>query len=196
HVNPKVRLRFEFGALHEMAGRLSGQGPGDVLVTADTASMEEAADHLAGRPRIIARSALTIAVAPGNPHRVRGLADLTRPRLRVVVGAESVPEGRYTRQVFAKAGLTVRSSAKVISARAVLSRLRAGQADAGVVLVTDRRPGGIAAAGVPIPTRADGSRTIPDAGACARDPEGAVKAFLSRPGSAAAERGFRAHGLT
>lgn len=196
HVNPKVRLRFEFGALHEMAGRLSGQGPGDVLVTADTASMEEAADHLAGRPRIIARSALTIAVAPGNPHRVRGLADLTRPRLRVVVGAESVPEGRYTRQVFAKAGLTVRSSAKVISARAVLSRVRAGQADAGVVFVTDLRPAGIAVSSVPIPAAQNVTGAFPAAAVRGRDHEEAAHAFISWLTGPAAQRVFHKHGFT
>ncbi|TDC71186.1 molybdate ABC transporter substrate-binding protein [Actinomadura sp. GC306] len=195
HAHPGSRLRFEFGALPEMADRLSGHDRGDVLVTADIASLEEADDHLAGPGRVVAHNSLTIAVAPGNPYRIRGLHDLARPRLRVVVGAESVPAGRYTRQVLAKAGVTVRSSSKVISARAVLDRVRGGEADAGIVYITDLRSAGIAASSVPIP--ADQNVTASFAAATVRDTEHKKEAdafviWLTDP---AARAVFHKHGF-
>ncbi|GAA1813172.1 molybdate ABC transporter substrate-binding protein [Actinomadura chokoriensis] len=149
--HPGVRLRFVFGGSVEMADRLSERAPGDVLVTADRASMDDAADDLAGRPRVVTHDTLTIAVGPGNPKHVRSLRDLERPGLRVVVGAGTVPVGRYTRQVLTNAGLTVRWSSEEISARAVLDRIRAGEADAGLVYITDLRSAGVAASSVPIP---------------------------------------------
>jgi molybdate transport system substrate-binding protein len=149
--HPDVRLRPEFGGSAEMAERLSERDPADVLATADTVSLNTADRRLDGHRRSIANNALTIAVGPGNPKGIRGLADLERRGLRVVVGAPTVPIGRYTRQVLAKAGVTVRSNAEEISSRAVLDQVRTGDADAGIVYITDLRSAGIAAGSVPIP---------------------------------------------
>ncbi|NVI91614.1 molybdate ABC transporter substrate-binding protein [Actinomadura sp. BRA 177] len=149
--HPDTRLRFVFGGSTEMVDRLSDHAPGDVLVAADRASMQDAADYLAGRPRVVTHDTLTIAVGPGNPRRIRGLSDLRRPGLAVAIGAGSVPVGRYTRQVLAKAEVTVQPNSEEISARAVLDRVRAGEADAGIVYITDLRSAGVAASSVPIP---------------------------------------------
>ena len=148
--HPNVKLRFVFGGTPELVDRLADHEPGDVLVTADMASMREAADYLGGRPRTVTHDTLTVAVRPGNPRRIRTLQDLRRPSLRVVVGAGTVPVGRYTRQVLAKAGLTVRWTSEEISARAVLDQVRSGEADAGLVYITDMRSAGVAASSVPI----------------------------------------------
>ena len=60
---------------------------------------------LVERPRTFARNVLEIAVAPGNPKHIRGLADLERSGVTLVLADESVPAGKYARQAFAKAGL-------------------------------------------------------------------------------------------
>ncbi|MEV4677707.1 MULTISPECIES: molybdate ABC transporter substrate-binding protein [Actinomadura] len=149
--HPGVKLRFVFGGSPEIVDRLSDHAPADALVTADRAALEEAADHLAGRPRIVTHDTLTIAVGPGNPKRIRGLSDLRRPGLRVVVGAGSVPVGRYTRQALAKSALTVHWNSEEIGSRAVLDQVRSGEADAGIVYITDLRSAGVAASSVAIP---------------------------------------------
>ncbi|MER7545919.1 molybdate ABC transporter substrate-binding protein [Actinomadura sp.] len=193
--NPGVRLRFVFGGSAEMTDRLSEHAPADVLVTADAASMKEVSADLAGRPRTVTHDTLTIAVGPGNPRRIRSLRDLRRPGLRVAVGAGSVPVGRYTRRVLANAGLTVRWTSEEISARAVLDRIRTGEADAGIVYITDLRSAGIAASSVAIPadlnvTAAFPAAVVGDSGH--RDLAGAFVSWLLTP---AAQKLFRKYGF-
>jgi molybdate transport system substrate-binding protein len=194
--HPDVRVRAEFGGSTEMAERLSERDPGDVLATADSASLDQADRYLDGHRRAIAATALTIAVGPGNPKRVRGLADLERRGLRVVAGAASVPIGRYTRQAFAKAGVSVRTSAEEISSRAVLDQIRIGDADAGVVYVTDLRSAGVAVSSVPIPADENVTATYSAAavkdGPHLRDAEEFVSWLLTPE----AQRLFNKYGFT
>ncbi|GAA1592935.1 molybdate ABC transporter substrate-binding protein [Actinomadura kijaniata] len=195
HSHPRVRVETETGGSQEMADRVSDLRPGDVLVTADEAAMNEVDDYLTGRRRIVAHNSLTIAVAPGNPRGLRGLADLTRPGLRVTIGANVVPVGRYARHVFAKAGLNVRWTGEAISARAVLDRVRSGQADAGLVYITDMRSAGVAADSVPIP--ADQNVTVNYPAAAVKDGEHReeAEAFVAWLASAEAGRLFHKHGF-
>ncbi|MBT2209369.1 MULTISPECIES: molybdate ABC transporter substrate-binding protein [Actinomadura] len=159
--NPGVKVRLEFGGSQEMAGRLSDHDPGDVLVTADEASMRKADRYLTGPRPVIAHNSMTIAVAPGNPRGIRDVRDLARPGLRVVAGAEIVPVGRYARQVLARAGVSVRWRSEEISARAVLDRIRTGDADAGLVYITDLGSAGAAASSVPIPANLNVTAAYP-----------------------------------
>lgn len=108
----------------------------DVLATADRESME-----VSGLPGavVFARNRLAIAVARGNPRGVRGLADLSR--VRVALAGPSVPAGRYARQAFANARLAVPRASEEQSVRAVVAKVALGEADAGIVYVTDLTAG-------------------------------------------------------
>ncbi|TYK48227.1 molybdate ABC transporter substrate-binding protein [Actinomadura decatromicini] len=192
---PGVRLRFEFGAAPELASRLSRHEPGDVLVTTDLASLDEESRYLGPQRRIVALSSMTIAVAPGDPLGIRDLRDLARPGLRVAVGAESVPVGRYTRQVFAQAGVAVRGSSQEISARAVLDRVRSGEADAGLVYVTDLASAGVAASSVPIPARLNVTAAFPATSIKDGDHAAETDEFLSWLVTPDARRLFNKYGF-
>lgn len=160
---PNARVRAAYGGSQEMVAKIADHQSGDVLVTADEESLKDVTRSLDGRPRIVARNSLTIAVRPGNPKRLRSPFDLVRPGLKVVTGGPIVPVGRYAQQLFAHAGLTVRTSSQEISSRAVLDRVRAGEADAGVVYVTDLRSAGVAAGNVPIPAAMNVTASYPAA---------------------------------
>jgi molybdate transport system substrate-binding protein len=147
-----TRVDLQFAGSQEMAGDVADGDHADVLATADAASMDIAKDDVTAR-RPFAYGTMTIAVAPGNPRRVRQLADLANPGLRVVLGGPIVPVGRYAQEVLAKAGVRVRPSSEEADARTVLTRIRTGAADAGIVYVTDMRSAGVAASSVPIPAR-------------------------------------------
>jgi molybdate transport system substrate-binding protein len=104
-----THVQFEFTGSQEAAGNIDDGEHADVLATADSASMDIAADEVTDR-RPFAYGTMTIAVAPGDPKHVHGLSDLADPRLRVVLGGPIVPVGRYATQVLAKAGVQVRPS--------------------------------------------------------------------------------------
>ncbi|MDL4771479.1 MULTISPECIES: molybdate ABC transporter substrate-binding protein [Thermomonosporaceae] len=190
-----VKVRSAFGGSQEMTARLAGREPADVLVTSDVPAMDGAEGYLTGPRPIVAHNSLTIAVAPGDPRRIRGLADLVRPGLRVVVGAPTVPVGRYARQIFARAGLTVQWGVEEISARAVLDRVRAGEADAGLVFITDLRSAGAAAGSVPIPAAQNVTAAYPAAAVKDGDHTEAAETFVTWLTSPAAVRLFHKYGF-
>lgn len=145
-----VTVLFTYGGSQDMASDASDPSPGDVLATADEQTMTDVTGYVADR-RVIARTGLTVAVAPGDPKRIRGLADLAAPSLRVVLGGPQVPIGRYAQQVLTRAGVTVVPKFEDADSRTVLDRVRTGQADAAIVYVTDMRSAGAAASSVAIP---------------------------------------------
>ncbi|MEV5752013.1 molybdate ABC transporter substrate-binding protein [Actinoallomurus sp. NPDC052308] len=173
-----VTVRFEFAGSQDLAMDVEEREPADVLATADQASMDTVADRVTGR-RAFAYNSMTIAVAPGNPKHVQGLASLADSRLRVVLGGPIVPVGRYAAQVLAKAGVTVRPRSEEADARTVLTRVRTGRADAGIVYVTDMRSAGISATSVPIPAQQNVTATYFAAALRASDHEPAAKAFVA-----------------
>lgn len=192
--HPGVTPRFEFTGSLEAAADVDDRLPGDVLATTDRASMAAAGDRLLA-PHTFAYDAMTIAVAPGNPRHIRGLADLADPRVRVVLGGPDVPVGRYGAQVLAKAGVAVRPSSEQADARTVLARVRTGRADAGLVYVTDIRSAGISAASVPIPARQNVTATCYAAAVSEGDHTGAAKDFVAWLGSADAKSIMRKYGF-
>lgn len=169
----------------------------DVVVLADAASTARAVDDglLAGRGVEVAANTLRIAVAPGNPLGVTGLADLARPDVAVVLCAAPVPCGAATRTLLADAGVAVPRASEEQAVTAVLAKVASGEADAGVVYVTDVLGAAGAVDGVEIP-RAARARTTASAavvaGAPHPDEAGDLVALL---GSAAARDVFARHGF-
>ena len=91
---------------------------------------------------VFATNRLAVVVPIGNPEHITGLADLAGPDRRVALAAPSVPAGRYAAEAFAKAGLEVPDASQEENVRSVVSRVATGEADAGVVYVTDVEAGG------------------------------------------------------
>ncbi|REE99215.1 molybdate ABC transporter substrate-binding protein [Thermomonospora umbrina] len=189
-----VRVRFVFGGSSELVERLRDRQRADVLVTGDETAMQPVADDV-GRRRVIARNSLTIAVAPGNPAGVRGLTDLGRPGLRVVLGSATSPVGRYARRVLDGERLAVRPVSEEIGARSVLTRIRTGEADAGIVYITDMRSAGAAASSVAIPADQNTTVAYPAAALVDGDHEEAAEALIAWLGSAEARGVLHRHGF-
>ena len=76
-----------------------------------------------------------------NPAGIEGLDDLTEDGVQLVIAAEGVPAGDYAREVLANAGIADEALANVVSntedVRAVVTAVASGEADAGIVYVTD-----------------------------------------------------------
>lgn len=111
----------------------------DVFASADTAQMDRVADAglLFDARRIVALNELVIVVEAGNASEVGGLGDLSRDDLTVVLAAPDVPAGAYTRRALDSAEVEVDPASLEPDVRAVLSKVRLGEADAGIVYRSD-----------------------------------------------------------
>jgi molybdate transport system substrate-binding protein len=109
-----------------------------VFASADEANMAKVIDEgLATDSQVLVLNRLAIVVAAGNPNAISGLDDLEDPELVVALCNEECPAGRYAREVFERAGVTVGADSQEADVRGVLTRVGLGEADAGIVYVTD-----------------------------------------------------------
>jgi molybdate transport system substrate-binding protein len=132
-------VEFNFAASSTLAQQIQQGAPADVFASADTSTMQLVVDSsdVTGGPAVFARNRLAIAVEEGNPEDIAGLEDLDQPDLVVVLCAEQVPCGSYADQALAEAGVTANVASREENARATLSRVELGEADAAVVYATD-----------------------------------------------------------
>jgi len=134
--HPDVKVVFNFAGSNDLVTQLQQGAPADVLATADTSSMDDAGS-LVGTPRAFAGNKLIIAVEPGNPQHITSLADLAGKGLKVVLAAPEVPAGKYAQEALGKAGVAVTPVSLEVSVKGVVTKISLGEADAGIVYVTD-----------------------------------------------------------
>lgn len=138
-------IQFSYAGSSDLAAQLGEGGPGDVFASANEKQMTVAVDNgsvAAGTPKRFATNTLTIVTPPSNPGRVTTLADLAKPEVTTVVCAAQVPCGSATKQLFAKATLTVKPVSEESQVIDVLGKVSSGQADAGLVYVTEATSAG------------------------------------------------------
>ncbi len=144
---------LSFGGSSTLVAQIQQGAIGDIFASADQPNMQKAVDAglVAGSPSIFAHNRLEIVVGAGNPKHVTGLSDLAHSGMVVVLCAFAVPCGRYAMQALQKAGVTVKPASQEIDVKAVVSKVALGEADAGIVYVTDVKAAGAGVQGVEIP---------------------------------------------
>ncbi len=137
--NPGWSVDFTFAGSSDLVTQLTQGATADVFASADTKNMDKAATAglLSGDPVNFASNTLVIVTAPGNPKKVASFADLAMPDLFVVVCAPQVPCGSATEKVEQATKVTLDPVSEESSVTDVLTKVTSGQADAGVVYVTD-----------------------------------------------------------
>jgi molybdate transport system substrate-binding protein len=127
---------FSFDSSTNLAGQVADGAPGDVLATADEASMQVAEDAgVTGEVETFATNDLTIVVPKGNPAGIESLDDLADATW--VRCADEVPCGKVALAVLDANGVTAEPVSLEEDVRATLDKVVSGEADAGLVYATD-----------------------------------------------------------
>ena len=126
--------------------------PVDVFASASIEIMEQVdrAGFVAGVAAVFATNHIQIAVPTGNPADVSGIEDFAREDLYLGLCAIEVPCGRLADQSFHLAEVNPKPDTNEPNVRALLTKIEAGELDAGVVYVTDVMAGQVD--GISIPT--------------------------------------------
>jgi molybdate transport system substrate-binding protein len=153
--HPGIALRFNFAGSQQLAAQLEHGARADVFASADRRWMARVEDRglTAGRPVIFAHNRLVVILPAANPAGIVRLEDLGRPGIKLIVAAEEVPVGAYSRAVLRKlarrpgngADYERRALANVVSeeenVKGVVAKVQLSEADAGLVYRSDVTPG-------------------------------------------------------
>jgi molybdate transport system substrate-binding protein len=154
--HPGMRVTVSLAGSSELVAQVLSGAPADVVVTASEAAMApalEAGAVVDVTP--LARNAPVVVVPAGNPGGVTSVADLADPGLLVALCAPQVPCGAAAAAYLTANGVTPAPDTLDGDVRAVLTRVRLGEVDAGVVYRTDALAAGDAVEEVPAPEVAD-----------------------------------------
>lgn len=146
------KVEYNFAGSQALVAQLTQGARADVFAAADAKNMESAiiAGVVAtGTQRVLVTNRLAVAVPPGRNPKVAALNDLAEDGVKLVLADRSVPAGNYSLQMLNKlsadpdygAGFKERVLANVVSyennVRQVVAKVELGEADAGVVYITD-----------------------------------------------------------
>jgi molybdate transport system substrate-binding protein len=150
--HPGADVVLNLASSYHLAQQLCAGAPGDVFASANERQMEAVVSCQrvdVETVRRFARNRLVVVMPQGNPADVKQFSDLARPGLRLVLAAEETPIGAYTRQMLQTAASSNEWGQEFMNAvientasfeenvKAVFSKVLLGEADAGVVYVSD-----------------------------------------------------------
>ena len=194
NANGGPKVTFNFAGSQALATQIQQAAPADVFASADIANMDKVTD-LVGTPQNFASNQLQIVVEKGNPKNVQGLDDLANPDLKVVLAAPEVPAGKYAAESLAKAGVPVKPVSEEDNVKAVVTKVSLGEADAGIVYVTDVTAGGDKVQGVAIPEELNVLATYPIATVKASKAQDQAQAFMDQVLGAEGQQVLKQHGF-
>jgi molybdate transport system substrate-binding protein len=141
--HPGVTVKFSFDGSSTLVDQLKQGAPADVFASADRPNMDKAttANLISRTPSLFATNTLTIIVPKGNPARITGL-DSSLAGKKLVVCADGVPCGTATSMLAKLVGVTLKPVSQETKVTDVRAKVESGQADAGIVYVTDAKASG------------------------------------------------------
>jgi molybdate transport system substrate-binding protein len=132
---------YNFAGSDELATQIREGAPADVYAAASSEYPHELFDEgLVEEPVTFASNRLVIIVPTDNPAGIEEVGDVAKQGTKLVVAAEGVPVGDYTREVLDSLGLdealdNVASQEEDV--KGVVGKVALGEADAGFVYATD-----------------------------------------------------------
>lgn len=161
--HPGVDVKISFAGSSALVQQITNGAPADVFASADEKNMKKVTDAglASGTPEIFATNQLQIAVPPDNPASIASFADLAKDGVVVVVCAPQVPCGSATEKVEQATGITLKPASEEQDVKSVLNKVQAGEADAGVVYVTDVNSAGDKVKGIAFPESSKAINSYP-----------------------------------
>lgn len=152
-VNPGVDVRLAFDSSATLAAQAVEGAPADVLATADTVTMADAAagGAVAGEPATFATNVLTLVVPADDPAGITSLADLDQSGVDYVTCVETAPCGAAAAALLAANDVDADPASLETDVKAVLGKVVSDEADAGLVYVTDAAAAGDAVRAIQVP---------------------------------------------
>lgn len=150
--HPSADVVLNYGGSDALATQITQGAPADVFAAANESTMQtviDAGDSAAAT--VFATNTLELVVPAGNPAGVAGLADLADASLAVALCDTAVPCGTASAALLDAAGIAAAPDTLEQDVKAVLTKVRLGEADAGLVYVTDVRAAGDDVEGVAVP---------------------------------------------
>jgi molybdate transport system substrate-binding protein len=165
-VFPDVVVTFNFGSSTDLASQIQSEGTADVFASAsDTAMDTVQSDPGVSDRTTFATNRLVIITPPDDPAGIGSIEDLTKPGVKLVLGAEGVPVGDYAREVLKDAGIEQEALANAVSNEeddaSVVGKITTGDADAAIVYTSDVAATGNAVRSVDIPDDVNVVATYP-----------------------------------
>ncbi len=148
-IHPELHVSFSFAGSPTLVAQIKQGAPASVLATADVFSIDQVKDKLSAAPIVFAHNQLAIVTAKDNPLKITTLAGLAKPGLKVVLAGPTVPVGKAAAKALKAAHVTVKPVSLEDAVTGVVTKVRLGEADAGIAYVTDLV--GSQVGGVPLP---------------------------------------------
>lgn len=142
--HPGVDVMVDYGGSSGLVQRLQEGAQADVFASADERTMRRLIDSGSptGEPVTFASNTLTLVVPAGNPADISGVEDLRQDGVKFVRCAPDVPCGAAADELEKANGIDVNPVSSELSVTDVLGKVTSGQADAGLVYVTDAKAAG------------------------------------------------------
>ena len=144
--HPDVDVSLNFAGSNTLRAQIEGGARADVFASANTKEMDalvQAGLINVDDTQIFLHNQLVVIAPEGNPANINNLDALAQPNLKLVLAAEEVPVGRYTRLVLDNVGAEFKAQvlANVVSnentVKQVVAKVQLGEADAGIVYASD-----------------------------------------------------------
>src|SRR5260370_5975114 len=149
-LHPNVTIQPVYNGSQALEQQIANGAPADIFASADTTNIQKASQAgLVGTSQVFARNRLVVIIPVGNPGHISTLKDLARSRVKIDLAAPTVTVGKYALQWVANLANSpdYRSAYQdavlknVVSqeenVKAVVQKIQLGEADAGIVYVTD-----------------------------------------------------------
>jgi molybdate transport system substrate-binding protein len=208
--NPKVTVKFSYGASSALEAQLAQGAPADLFASADQTNMDKAsqAGVIDGASQVFAKNKVVVIVPKNNPANIQTIADLAKPGVKLVLTDPAVPIGAYARTALKnlaqEPGYGSDFSDKVLAnnksdaadVRTAVASVQTGQADATLCYATDVTPSAQKdVAALPIPDKDNVIATYPIATVKGAGNKAAAQAFIAFVRSAAGQAILKGQGF-